>query len=214
MTYRLSHRQENILEFIEKFLDDYQFPPTVRDIQSGCNISSTSVVDYNLQILQKEGYLNRLPDVSRGIELLENAYGESKRSSIKVPVLGYIAAGEPIPVNPMTTREADEFDNVDIPAFLINNKSDVFGLKVKGDSMIDALVTDGDLVILEPTLHANNGDMVAAWLEEQEEATLKRFYLEGDMVRLQPENTSMNPIMVPASNVAVRGKVVGVIRSL
>ena len=80
--------------------------------------------------------------------------------------------------------------------------------------MIDDLVTDGDLVIPEPSLNANNGDMVAAWLKEQEEATLKRFYLEGDMVRLQPENTTMNPIMVPASNVAVRGKVVGVIRSL
>ena len=214
MSYVLSQRQENILDFIEKFLDDYQFPPTVRDIQSGCNISSTSVVDYNLQILQKEGYLNRLPDVSRGIELLENAYGESKKSIVKVPVLGFIAAGEPIPVNPISAWESDEFDNVDIPAFLINSKSDVFGLKVKGESMIDALVTDGDLVILEPSLNANNGDMVAAWLKELEEATLKRFYLEGDMVRLQPENTTMNPIMVPASNVAVRGKVVGVIRSL
>ena len=80
--------------------------------------------------------------------------------------------------------------------------------------MIDALVTDGDLVILEPALQADNGDMVAAWLEDQEEATLKRFYLEGDMVRLQPENASMDPIMVPASNVAVRGKVVGVIRTI
>ena len=214
MSYSLSQRQENILEFIEKFLDDYQFPPTVRDIQSGCNISSTSVVDYNLQILQKEGYLNRLPDVSRGIELLENAYRESKKSSIKVPVLGYIAAGEPIPVNPIASWEADEFDHIDIPAFLIKNKSNVFGLKVKGHSMIDALVTDGDLVILEPALQADNGDMVAAWLEDQEEATLKRFYLEGDMVRLQPENASMDPIMVPASNVAVRGKVVGVIRTI
>jgi len=214
MSYTLSQRQESILEFIEKFLDDYQFPPTVRDIQSGCNISSTSVVDYNLQILQKEGYLNRSPDVSRGIELLENAYGESKKSSIKVPVLGFIAAGEPIPVNPIATWEADEFDNVDIPAFLIKNKSNVFGLKVRGDSMIDALVTDGDLVILEPALQADNGDMVAAWLKDQEEATLKRFYLEGDMVRLQPENPSMDPIMVSASNVAVRGKVVGVIRAL
>ena len=121
MSYVLSQRQENILDFIEKFLDDYQFPPTVRDIQSGCNISSTSVVDYNLQILQKEGYLNRLPDVSRGIELLENAYGESKKSIVKVPVLGFIAAGEPIPVNPISTWESDEFDNVDIPAFLINS---------------------------------------------------------------------------------------------
>ncbi|MBN18113.1 MAG: repressor LexA [Chloroflexi bacterium] len=214
MSYQLSQRQESILGFIEKFLDDYQIPPTVRDIQSGCNISSTSVVDYNLQILQKEGYLNRLPDVSRGIELLENAYGESKRSILKIPVLGHIAAGEPIPVNPIATWEADEFDNVDIPAFLINSKSNVYGLKVKGESMIDALVTDGDLVILEPTLHANNGDMVAAWLDKEEEATLKRFYLEGDMVRLQPENSSMKPIMVPASNVAVRGKVVGVIRSI
>lgn len=213
MKKKLSPRQQRIMEYIRGFMDERQFPPTVRDIQHGCEISSTSVVDYNLQILQREGHLRRLPEVSRGIELL-NGWRNNRKDVTRVPILGNIAAGEPLPQPPDNIWESDEFDSVDLPPFLTRGKTNVYGLRVKGESMIDAFIADGDLVLLEPTDHAENGDMVAAWMIDREEATLKRFYLEGANVRLQPENTSMEPIIVPAKNVAVRGKVVGVIRSL
>ena len=213
MKGKLSTRQESILGFIHGFMDDHQFPPTVRDIQSGCDISSTSVVDYNLHILQREGYLRRLPEVSRGIELLDGVRRGSRRDVVSVPIIGSIAAGEPLHIPSAASRHSDEFENVDLPSFLTGGKSDVYGLRVKGDSMIDAFIADGDLVLMEPTSRAETGDMVAAAITDRDEVTLKRFFLEGDMVRLQPENATMDPIMVPAANVAIRGRVVGVIRS-
>ena len=214
MKRKLSPRQERILEFIRGFMDEHQFPPTVRDIQAGCVISSTSVVDYNLHIIQREGYLRRLPDVSRGIELLDGVQRGSRRDFARVPVLGNIAAGEPLPVPSSDGRQADEHEHIDLPSFLTKGKPDVYALRVKGFSMIDAFVADGDLVLLEPVVQPENGDMVAAWLEDLGEVTLKRFYLEGRTVRLQPANSAMEPITVPAESVAVRGRVVGVIRTL
>ena len=185
MSYVLSQRQENILDFIEKFLDDYQFPPTVRDIQSGCNISSTSVVDYNLQILQKEGYLNRLPDVSRGIELLENAYGESKKSIVKVPVLGFIAAGEPI-------EALENPEMVDIPSSLLH--PDNYVLQVKGNSMIDEQIHDKDYIVARKTNTARSGQIVVALING--EATLK-YYIHGpEGVELHPRNPDFPIIKV------------------
>lgn len=214
MGHKLSFRQQGILEFIAEFLDEYQFPPTIRDIQTGCDISSTSVVDYNLQILQREGYLRRFPEVSRGIELLDGVTRGSKRDTVSVPVLGNIAAGEPLHVPSQDMSSNDELESIDVPSFLTNGRTDVYGLRVKGNSMVDALVADGDLVLLEPVPQAETGDMVAAWLTDRDETTLKRFYIEGDQVRLQPANETMEPISVPASSVAVRGRVVGVFRQL
>ena len=211
MNGKLSERQERILEFIGTFMDNHQFPPTVRDIQAGCEISSTSVVDYNLHILQREGYLKRLPEVSRGIELTDGSR-HSRSDIVSVPIYGSIAAGEPLHIPAANDRGMDEYETVDLPPFLTAGKSDVFGLRVKGDSMIDAFIADGDLVLMEPTSQARSGEMVAAEIN-QEEVTLKRFYLEGNLVRLQPENERLDPIMVPAENVAIRGRVVGVIRS-
>ncbi len=213
MKGKLSERQQFILEFIREFMDEHQFPPTVRDIQGGCDISSTSVVDYNLHILQREGHLKRLPEVSRGIELLDG-FRSSRRDIVSVPIVGNIAAGEPLHIPEAGSREADEFENVDLPSFLTGGKANVYGLRVKGTSMIDAFIADGDLVLLEPISQPQSGDMVAAEIKDLNEVTLKRFYLEGDTVRLQPENEAMEPIIVPAENVAVRGRVVGVIRSL
>jgi len=213
MKRKLSNRQEGILEFIRGFIDDHQFPPTVRDIQAGCSISSTSVVDYNLHILQREKYLNRLPEVSRGLELLEGGLRATRRNMVDVPIVGSIAAGEPLPTPDSVTMDTEGLDSIDVSASLIKGKSNVFALRVKGTSMIDALVADGDLVLLEPTDQAENGEMVAAWLKNENEATLKKFYMEGNTVRLQPANDAMDPIVVPAENVAVRGRVVGVIRS-
>ena len=210
MKGRLSQRQQGILDFIRNFMNDHQFPPTVRDIQGGCSISSTSVVDYNLHILQREGHLRRLPEVSRGIELVGMERSSSK-DIVEVPVISSIAAGEPLHVPDVSSREADEIEQV--PASLLKGRTDVFGLKVKGDSMIDAFIADGDLVLIEPRNHAETGEMVAAEIRDSESFTLKRFFLEGNTVRLQPENANMSPIIVDAKNVLVRGRVVGVIRS-
>jgi repressor LexA len=214
MKRTLSLRQQLILSFIKDFMNKNNYPPTVRDIQNGCEISSTSVVDYNLQILQREGQLQRKRDVSRGIELLGEAATHTLRTLVKVPILGNIAAGEPLALQGTGPWNNDDFDNVDLPPFLTKSRENVFGLRVKGESMIDALVGDGDLVILEPVTHPNNGDMVAAWLTDREEATLKHFYLEGDKVRLVPANSMMQPITVPAANVSIRGRVVGVMRTM
>jgi len=214
MERKLSPRQQRMLDFIADFMDEHQFPPTVRDIQAGCEVSSTSVVDYNLQILQREGFLRRLPEVSRGIELLDGVQRGSRRDLVRVPVLGNIAAGEPLPIPSQDSWHDDELESLDMPSSMTKGRPNVYGLRVKGNSMIDALVADGDLVLLEPVPQPENGDMVAAWLTDRDEATLKRFYLEGDTVRLQPANETMDPITVPAASVAVRGRVVGVVRQL
>ena len=214
MKRQLSPRQQRMLEFIRDFMDEHHFPPTVRDIQAGCEISSTSVVDYNLQILQREGYMRRLPEVSRGIELLDGTPRGATRDIVRIPVLGYIAAGEPLPIPTPDSWHQEELENIDLPPSLTKGKSNVYALRVKGTSMIDAYVIDGDLVLLESIPQPENGDMVAAWLTDREEVTLKHFYLEGDKVRLQPANSNMEPITVPAESVAVRGRVVGVVRTL
>ena len=214
MKKRLSPRQERILKFIRNFLVEQPFPPTVRDIQAGCQISSTSVVDYNLQILQREGYLRREAGVSRGIELTGAPRGALRADIVRVPVLGNIAAGEPLHIPPSDSWRTEEVDNVDLPSFLTGGKPDVFAVRVKGESMIDALVADGDLVLMEPVDQPQNGDMVAAWLTDREEVTLKHFHMENGMVTLQPANSAMEPIIVPAENVAVQGRVVGVVRTV
>lgn len=213
MNKKLSEKQQNILDFISEFLDEHQFPPTVRDIQSGCNISSTSVVDYNLRILQREGYLRRESEVSRGIELL-NRLSTVRPELTHVPVLGNIAAGEPLHIPSPDDWRSEEMDSVDLPPFMIGGKEEVFALRVKGESMIDALVADGDLVLMEPVNHPENGDMVAAFLKDREEVTLKHFQMHNGTVTLHPANNTMKPIKVAAENVAVQGRVVGVIRTL
>ncbi len=207
MVEKLRQRQQDIMRFIEDFLDENGYPPTVRDIQYGCNISSTSVVDYNLKGLVRGGFLRRSKEVSRGIEIV----GRSERR-IKVPVLAAIAAGQPLPVFPQDVATAIEEDSVEVDAGMVADREKIFALRVKGDSMIDALIRDGDMVVLEAQETAQSGDMVAAWLVQEEEATLKRFFPEGDRIRLQPENSTMEPIYVDARNVQVRGRVVGVLR--
>ena len=202
----LRRRQQEILDFIAEFLDSNGYPPSVRDIQTGCNISSTSVVDYNLRALSRMGYLKRSKDVSRGIELI--GYKTKKNS---IPVLGSIAAGSPLPVFPQDLRDVDE-ESIDIDVDTWNQDGQVFALHVKGDSMIDAFIRDGDYVVLKAQEVAESGQMVAAWLVDEGETTLKRFFPEGDKVRLQPENTAMHPIYVDASNVQIKGRVVGVLR--
>ena len=209
---RLPPRRQQILDFIQSFIAENGIPPTVRDVQRACEISSTSVVDYNLKMLKRDGYLNRRPEMARGIELLDES-GQPVSTAPRVQIIGAIAAGQPIPVfSTEGVASSEEFDTIEVPPELPRRHGKLFGLTVNGTSMIDALIDDGDVVVIKPARDAVNGEMVVAWLRDEEEATLKKFYLEGDQVRLQPANSQMEPIYSPADNVEVHGKVVTVIR--
>ena len=209
----LRPRQKAMLDFIQLFLDENGIPPTVRDIQKGCDISSTSVVDYNLRLMERDGYLKRRSEVARGIELLDETGQPVTNGAVRVQIVGYIAAGEPIPAfSSEGGVAAVEFDTVEVRPELKKKHGTLFALSVKGTSMIDALIDDGDVVVIKPTNTARNGEMVVAWLREEEEATLKKFYREGSHVRLQPANSTMDPIIVDVSNVEVKGRVVEVLR--
>lgn len=203
----LSAKQQSILDFLRRFIRDKDYPPSIRDIQLGCNISSTSVVDYNLKALERLGYIRRDREVSRAIELLD---GSGRRPYTRpVPIIGTIAAGQPIPVPAADTWSNVDYDNVvEVTEDMTGGKEHVYALRVKGNSMIDALVNDGDIVILESTSSANDGDMVAAWLKREAEATLKRIYTENGRVRLQPANTTMKPIFTEPENIEVQGRVI------
>jgi repressor LexA len=210
----LSRRQRAILEFIEQFMEDNTYPPTIRDIQRELGISSTSVVDYNLKVLEGRDLIRRNKSISRGIELVGRISG--RRNVVAIPVIGQIAAGQPIPV-PGDLEGADSVEMVELGTDLVPNANlgrDLFALRVKGLSMIDALINDGDVVVLRRQETCENGQTVAVWLKDQKETTLKRFYLEGDRVRLQPENSTMEPIFTPAANVEVQGRLVTVIRAI
>ncbi len=208
----LSPKQGRILQFIRKFIDARGYPPTVRDIVSGCKISSTSVVAYNLARLETVGYIRRHADISRGIELVANQ--PSNRHTVTIPVIGEIAAGEPIPVPHSDTWETVAPEELVITEDLTRGKQRVYALRVRGNSMIDALIKDGDIVLMEYVTNAENGDMVAAWLKAEKEVTLKRLFRETNRIRLEPANTQMQPIYSTTDNVEVQGKVITVIRQL
>ena len=209
----LSAKQRRILEFIGEFINEHDYPPSIRQIQEACDISSTSVVDYNLRILERNGYMRRDREVSRAIELLEP--GGRRPRVVPVPIIGTIAAGQPIPVPTADTWQTfDPDETLEVPPDMVSGGENVYALRVKGNSMIDALVNDGDIVIMEPAPAARNGDMVAAWLKREQEATLKHLYREGTRVRLQPANQAMQPIYTEADNVEVQGRVIGAIRAL
>ncbi len=211
MSEDLSARQQSILQFLQDFIDEKNYPPSIRDIQQGCGISSTSVVDYNLKKLEEKGHIRRDREVSRAIELL-GAAGERRGATVSVPLLGAIAAGRPIPTPPDTVSPGAYQDRIEVTDEQVDGRRGLFALRVEGDSMIDALIQDGDIVILESTRSADDGDMVAVWLRDENETTLKRFYHEGERVRLQPMNRSMGPIYAASENVEVQGRVVTAIR--
>ncbi len=207
----LSARQEKILECIQFYLERFGYPPTIREIGQYTDISSTSVVNYNLNVLQRDGYIARDKTVSRGIRLVEHSpQRPSSLRTITVPLLGHIAAGQPIDV-PEGAYTSE--DVIEVPRDLVPDEK-VFALKVKGTSMIDALINDGDTVIFKPAVEAHNGEMVAVWLTDRDETTLKRFYNEGSRIRLQPENSTMQPIYVDPAVVQIQGKVVAVVRTV
>ena len=208
---KLSERQKNILKYIQSYVDERGYPPSIREIGDRVGISSTSVVDYNLRVLERDGYIRRDREVSRGLELVGVQRGgrQAERRLVRIPVVGRIAAGQSI------EAIEDPSDVLELPAGSVSE--DCFALRVRGTSMIDDHIDDGDLVIVRPQPTVDNGDIAVAIVSDQTEnggATLKRFYHEGDMVRLQPRNPSMQPIFVPSDQVEVRGKVVKLVRDL
>jgi repressor LexA len=217
----LSDKQRKIVEFIADFIGQHPYPPSVRQIQGGSEISSTSVVAYHLKLLEKEGYIERDKEISRGIRLLKNVDGQPfimSADTFHVPVMGLIAAGEPIPIpgsnfSPMGDRA------LALTRDILREQEGLYALEVRGNSMVDALVNNGDIVVMKHEKEVHNGDMVAVWLKDREETTLKRFYYEKGArgkarVRLQPANPTMKPIYVDPANVEIQGKVVLVLRQL
>jgi repressor LexA len=209
----LSERQQRIMGFIREFLADRQFPPTIREIGESVGISSTSVVKYNLEALVRKGLIERDGEISRGIRLVEEAV-RYVTSVIQVPVLGRIAAGTPIPVPDSTFSPFGYDRTIELTRDIVRDGENIYALEVQGDSMIDALIHDGDIVVMRHQERVENGELAAVWLLSREETTLKRFYLEGDRVRLQPANPLMGPMYFPSIDVRVMGKVLLVIRQL
>jgi repressor LexA len=210
-TKKLSERQKNILKYIEAYVDERGYPPSIREIGDRVGMSSTSVVDYNLKVLEREGRIRRDREVSRGLELVgtQRSQRQPVPRLVRIPVVGRIAAGLPI------EAIEDPEDVVELP--LGSVPEDCFALRVRGTSMIEDHIDDGDLVVVRPQPSVDNGDIAVAIVSDATEnggATLKRFYLEGDTVRLQPRNPNMRPILVRADQVEVRGKVVKLLRDL
>jgi repressor LexA len=226
----LSDRHKRILEFLDEYQTQFGYPPSIREIGEKTGITSTSVVNYYLDQLEKGGYIERESHISRGIRLLKSApdsvgtkLANAARSvatvvdeMLHIPVVGRIVAGMPMPVPASDFSYYDPETGIDIARSLLPSKekiSELFALEVKGESMIDAMVNDGDIVVMKRIEEAKNGEMVAVWLRDRDETTLKYFFKEGGHVRLQPANPTMRPIIIEdPSIVQVQGKVVLVIR--
>ena len=214
---KLTKRQEAILEFIKKEIYDKGIPPTVREICQAVSLKSTSSVHSHLETLEQKGYIKRAPDKSRTIIILDEDFQNMRwqrnadavmteiptAEIAQVPVVGRVAAGEPI----LAVENIDTY--FPMPVDKLPN-ADTFILKVKGESMINAGILDGDFVLVEKTEKAYNGEMVVALIEDS--ATVKTFYKEADHYRLQPENDYMDPIIVPKNELSIMGRVIGVMR--
>jgi repressor LexA len=219
---KLSERQRNMLRFMDRYMDSHGFPPTIREIGEATDINSTSVVNYNLNKLVQAGYLAREDRVSRGLRLIASFPGSGPRpvksasTSSRVPLIGQIVASEPVNIPDDAGYYYDAEDTLEVTNDLLSGHdvAEVFALKVKGNSMIDALIGDGDTVLMHKQNTANNGDMVAVWLSERGETTLKMFFNEGERIRLQPKNQAMSPIYVNPDQCHVQGRVLSVIRHL
>jgi len=206
----ISNARLRILNFIRNFLRDRGYAPTVRDIAKGCSISTPSVVQHHLNMLERQGYIYRDPQVFRSIRLAE----EERPVTVDVPLLGTIAAGKPIPVPTTDTWVTVPEETLKLTEELTQGKEGIYALKVKGTSMIDALIDDGDIVLMEQASTVNDGDMAAVWLRDEQEVTLKRVYREQGRVCLRPANRMMQPIYHRPENVDIQGKVIGVLRKL
>jgi repressor LexA len=227
---KLSDRQRFILSFIRDYMQEHGYAPSIREIKSevesaglvrtASGNTSTSVVDYNLRALEEAGYIRRDRNKSRAIEIVDSSgRSRNRQPSYMIPIAPTpIAAGMPIPVLEEIRMGIATDDQVEVTGDILGRHAShidrLYALRVKGQSMIDALINDGDLVILEARETAENGQTVAAWLKAEQEATLKRFYLEEGRVRLQPANSTMQPIYTEPDNVEIKGRVIGVIRRM
>ena len=202
MSYgKISAKQSEILEYIKKEILNKGYPPTVRDICDAVNLKSTSSVHSHLETLEKNGYIRRDPTKPRAIEIVDDNFNLSRREFVNVPIVGNVAAGQPI----LAVENIDNY--FPIPTEYMPN-SESFMLKVKGERMINAGILDGDIILVQKQNSARNGEIVVALVDDS--ATVKTFYKEKDYIRLQPENDSMDPIIVP--NCEILGKVFGVFR--
>jgi repressor LexA len=199
----LSRRQNEIHSFIAAFIGKNGYPPTHEEIRQGLEMSTKSLVNHHLRALEKKGFIEREPDTPRAIKLLDGL------RSFKVPLLGQIAASaEPI------SFSDDDYEEIELTPDIVQQQDGLYALRVKGDSMIDALINDGDIVVMRHQAVAEVGEMVAVRLKDSNETTLKRFYPQGKRVRLQPANPKVAPIFVHPANVEIQGKVMAVIRQV
>jgi repressor LexA len=200
----ITKKQTEILEYIRDELLAKGYPPSVREICQAVNLKSTSSVHAHLASLEANGYIRRDPTKPRTIEIIDDEFALTRRELINVPIVGTVAAGEPI----LATQNIEDYFPVP-PEYIHNTNKQTFMLRVKGESMINVGIFDGDLVIVEEAHTARNGDTVVALIEDS--ATVKTFYKEKDYIRLQPENDTMDPIIV--TNCEILGKVIGLFRS-
>ena len=198
---KISAKQQEILEYIKSQILERGFPPAVRDICEAVHLKSPSSVHSHLETLEKNGYIRRDPTKPRAIEILDDSFNFTRREMVNVPIVGRVAAGEPL----LAEQNIEEY--FPIPMDFMPNKQ-TFMLKVKGESMINAGILDGDYVLVEERKTAHNGEMIVALVDDG--ATVKTFYKEEGIIRLQPENDTMDPIIVP--DCVILGKVIGVFR--
>jgi repressor LexA len=227
----LSERHRKIMDFLGRFQEQSGYSPSIRQIGDSIGVKSTSLIDYYLNQLQQMGFIDRDEHVSRSIRVLKTPSVSQRVTEVvrttsnaladmmlRVPVVGRIVASAPIPVPASDLNYFDSESGVDIARSLLPAKekvSDLFALEVAGDSMIDAMINDGDLVIMKKAQEARNGEMVAVWLDDNDETTLKYFYRENNRVRLQPANPTMGPIYIDnPKSLRIMGKVVMVIRQV
>lgn len=201
---KLTIKQAKVLQELKKYIANKGYPPTVRELCALTNLNSTATIHVHLDHLATKGYIKKDKDKNRTIELLvPNEYANQKESIISLPLLGKVTAGNPIEA----IERPDEY--FEVPAYLVNPKKETFSLNVSGDSMINVGIYDNDIVLVERTPVAKNGDIIVAMTEENE-VTVKTFYKEQDHIRLQPENDYLAPIIL--KNVTILGKVVGLYR--
>jgi repressor LexA len=228
----LTERHHRILNYLDKRLSEHGYPPSIREIGEATGISSTSVVTYYLKQLVEFGLIERDPKFSRAVRLIKEPefsvpqrVAEAVQNAVAVadellsiPVIGRIFASAPVPVPPSDFNYYDAESSINIARSLLPSRekgAELFALEVQGDSMIDAMVNDGDIVVMKKAEQANNGEMVAVWLEGKDETTLKYFFKEKGRIRLQPANPTMKPIYVDnPKSVKIQGKVVIVIRKV
>ncbi|OGG95334.1 MAG: repressor LexA [Candidatus Lambdaproteobacteria bacterium RIFOXYD12_FULL_49_8] len=206
----MTKKQQVIFDYIIEYIEDHQYPPSVRDIAAHFDLASAGGVHKHLKNLVEKGFISLDPNVSRSIRVLKGAGIVSPETTfnpqtVELPLMGSVAAGQPI-------EHYLENETMTLPEFMVRRPDRSYLLKVRGNSMVEESILDGDLVIVERQDHANNGEMVIAMVDYKE-ATLKRFYHEGKRVRLQPANFDMEPIYVDTNRISIQGIVKGVLRS-